>query len=103
LTDERINELNSLLAEYPYSQSAKPSPKVRKNQTSLRRDTRVTSIQQIPKLLGICCLIKSQFSLGAAKPRQVKTGILLGFYFMASPLVSSTDGDRPISSGIPKG
>jgi hypothetical protein len=33
-------------------------------------------------LLGICCLIKPQFSPGAAKPRQVKTGVLPGFYFI---------------------
>jgi hypothetical protein len=38
--------------------------------------------------LGICCLVKPQLSLGAAKPRQVKAGVLLGFYFMANPLGS---------------
>ena len=43
--------------------------------------------QNLAYNLGICCLIKPQFSPGAAKPRQVKTGVLLGFYFMATPLV----------------
>jgi hypothetical protein len=47
--------------------------------------------------LGICCLLKSQVSLGAAKPRQAKPGILLGFYFMASPLGS----DRLIQTKKP--
>jgi hypothetical protein len=42
--------------------------------------------QRAESLLGICCLLKSQFQRGAASPRHAETGILLGFYFMASPL-----------------